>query len=156
MQPFPHRYDVTATAVPDGDVHVATEDVPPLATTTPREFDGPGGRWSPEALLVAAVADCFVLTFRGLARASKLPWMSLDVDTSGTLDRQDGVTRFTEVHLRATLSVPPDTSEDAAKRVLQKAEDRCLVSRSLNATVHLESIVTVAQPRYEPGVIPVA
>jgi organic hydroperoxide reductase OsmC/OhrA len=146
MQPFPHHYEVTATAVADGDVHVGVEDVPPLATATPREFDGPGNRWSPEALLVAAVADCFTLTFRGLARAAKLSWASLECDATGTLDRQDGVVRFTHVHLHASLSVPPGVDEAAAKALLQKAEDRCLVSRSLTASVHLESRVTVLHP----------
>ena len=146
MQPLPHHYEVTATAVADGDVHVGVEDVPPLATATPREFDGPGNRWSPEALLVAAVADCFTLTFRGLARAAKLSWTSLECDATGTLDRQEGVVRFTHVHLHASLSVPPGVDEAAAKALLQKAEDRCLVSRSLTATVHLESRVTVLRP----------
>ena len=146
MQPFPHQYDVTATAAPDGDVHLGIEDVPSLATATPREFDGPGTRWSPESLLVGAVADCFVLTFRGLARAAKLPWTSLECDATGTLDRQDGVTRFTQVRLRARLDVPPEADEEAATRLLRKAEDRCLVSRSLNAAVHLETAVTVRHP----------
>jgi organic hydroperoxide reductase OsmC/OhrA len=146
MQPFPHHYEVSATAVPEGDVHLGIEDVPPLATATPREFDGPGGRWSPEALLVAAVADCFILTFRGLARNAKLAWSSLDCDATGTLERVDGVTRFTRVHLHASLSVPPGVDQAGATAILQKAEDRCLVSRSLNAAVHLEPRVTVLPP----------
>ncbi len=146
MQPFPHHYEVTATAVPDGDVHLGTGDVPPLATASPREFDGPGNRWSAEALLVGAVADCFILTFRAVARAARLPWSSLECDATGTLDRQDGVTRFTHVHLHASLSVPPGADVAAAKQLLQKAEDRCLVSRSLSAPVHLEARVTVLLP----------
>lgn len=146
MQPFPHHYEVTATAAAEGDVHVGVEDVPPLATATPREFDGPGSRWSPEALLVAAVADCFTLTFRGLARGAKLSWASLECDATGTLDRQDGVVRFTHIHLHASLSVPPGVDEAAASALLAKAEARCLVSRSLIATVHLESRVTVLRP----------
>lgn len=146
MQPFPHHYEVTATAVPDGDVQLGTDEVAPLPTATPREFDGPGGRWSPEALLVAAVADCFVLTFRGLARAAGLSWRSLECDAGGTLERADGVTRFTRVHLHASLSVPPETDQVAATQLLHRAEDRCLVSRSLNAVVDLEAMVTVLRP----------
>jgi organic hydroperoxide reductase OsmC/OhrA len=146
MQPFPHHYDVTATAVPEGDVHLGIDAVPPLATATPPEFDGPGNRWSPEALLVGAVADCFVLTFRGLARVAKLPWTSLECDATGTLERVDGVTRFTRLHLHASLSVPPGSDEAAAVAMLQKAEDRCLVSRSLTAVVHLEPRVVVLRP----------
>jgi peroxiredoxin-like protein len=146
MQPFPHHYDVTAVATLDGDVHLGIEGVPPLATASPPEFDGPGQRWSPEALLVGAVADCFILTFRGIARAAKLAWASLECDATGRLERQDGVVRFTQIELRASLSIPPDADEAAARQLLQKAEDRCLVSRSLNATVRLESMVTVHHP----------
>jgi peroxiredoxin-like protein len=146
MQPFPHRYEVTATAVPDGDVHLGTDDVTPLPTATPREFDGPGERWSPESLLVGAVADCFVLTFRGLARKAGLSWSSLECDATGTLNRQDAVTRFTHVHLHASLSVPAGGDVNAAKALLRLAEERCLISRSLNASVHLESRVTVLLP----------
>jgi peroxiredoxin-like protein len=146
MQPFPHHYDVTVTALPDGDIQVGIDDVPPLATATPREFDGPGNRWSPEAMLVGAVADCFALTFRGLARHAKLAWSSLACDAAGTLERRDGVVRFTHIHLHASLSVPPGVDEAAAVALLQKAEDRCLVSRSLNASVHLEPRVVVLRP----------
>jgi peroxiredoxin-like protein len=146
MQTFPHHYAVSAVAWVDGDIQIGADGLPALATTTPREFDGPGDRWSPETLLVAAVADCFALTFRGIARNSQLSWKSLECDATGTLDRVDGVTRFTHIHLHASLSVPPDTSVDLATRILQKAEDRCLISRSLNATVHLEPRVTVLQP----------
>jgi organic hydroperoxide reductase OsmC/OhrA len=146
MQPFPHHYDVTVTAVPEGDIQVGIDDVPPLATASPREFDGPGGRWSPETMLVGAVADCFALTFRGLARNAKLTWLSLECDATGTLERRDGAVRFTHVHLHASLSVPTGVDEAAAVALLQKAEDRCLVSRSLNATVDLEPRVVVLRP----------
>ena len=143
MQNFPHHYDVVASAVPDGDVHLASDGVPLLTTASPRAFDGPGDRWSPETLLIGAVADCFILTFRAVARASKLPWHALDCEAKGTLDRVDGVTRFTEVHVRASLSVPAGVDEALAARLLTKAEERCLVSRSLNASIHLDARVTV-------------
>jgi organic hydroperoxide reductase OsmC/OhrA len=58
-----------------------------------------GGQWSPETLLVAAAVDCFVLTFRAIAAASKLPWERLSCNGEGTLDRVDGVTRFTALAL---------------------------------------------------------
>ena len=48
--------------------------LPDLETAPPPEFDGPGGLWSPENLLCAAVADCFILTFRAIASFSRLSW----------------------------------------------------------------------------------
>mgnify|MGYP003339189807 CR=1 FL=1 len=55
------------------------------------------------SLLCAAVADCFVLSFRAVARASKLDWTHLDCHVEGTLDRAEGTTRFTRYLTRATL-----------------------------------------------------
>jgi hypothetical protein len=38
---------------------------------------------------VAAVADCFALTFRAVAKASQLQWTKLLCDADGTLDRSE-------------------------------------------------------------------
>ena len=102
-------------------------------------------RWTARlvfALLCAAVADCFVLSFRAVARASKLEWTSLDARAEATLDRVDGRTYFTEVVVHATLRVPAGTDRDRATKLLEKSEHVCLVSNSL-----------VAQRRLEPTVI---
>ena len=96
-----------------------------------------------ETLLVAAVADCFVLTFRVRAMLAKLPWTSLACDVVGTLDRVDNVTRFTKFQLRVRLQVPDGTTQAQAQRVIERAEQTCLVANSLNATVHLEGTVEV-------------
>jgi organic hydroperoxide reductase OsmC/OhrA len=87
MQALPHRYRVTGAAGIIGDVELTAERLMVLRSASPAEFDGPGDRWSPETLLVGAVADCFILTFRAIAKASKLSWVSLVCDVTGTLDR---------------------------------------------------------------------
>ena len=76
MQEFPHHYRVIAEGSADGDVEMTANGLQSLRSAPPAEFGGPGDRWSPETFLVGAVADCFVLTFRGVARASKLAWIS--------------------------------------------------------------------------------
>lgn len=131
MDPYPHRYPITATASAEGAVTLSAKGLPPLESVPPTQFGGPGDRWSPETLLVAAVADCVILTFRAVARASKLDWQRISCDAEGTLDRVDGVTRFTAVHLRVRLSVPAGTGTDRPRRLVEKAERSCLVSRSL-------------------------
>jgi organic hydroperoxide reductase OsmC/OhrA len=141
MQPFPHHYSVSASAATQGDVAIQGERLPTIASAPPTEFGGPGDRWSPETLFVAAVADCFVLTFRGIAGLSRLPWTSLDCNVTGTVDRVDRITQFTELQVRARLRVPPGTNEDQARRLLAKAEETCLVTNSLKVHPQLETIV---------------
>jgi len=92
MEEFPHHYTVAASGAVGGDVELTAERVPGLRSASPAEFGGPGDRWSPETLLVGAVADCFILTFRAVARASKLAWTSLQCDASDRLYRIDFVT----------------------------------------------------------------
>src|SRR5437867_2875926 len=120
MQPFPHRYEVEAGVTVNGDVTLESEGLQALQSAAPAEFGGSGDRWSPETLLVAAVADCFALTFRGIAGKSQLAWTSLSCEAVGTLDRVDHVTRFTEVTVRARLEIPDGTDEAKARRLLEK------------------------------------
>jgi peroxiredoxin-like protein len=143
---FPHRYSAGAVASPEGDVALESDRLPPLVSAPPAEFDGPGDRWSPETLLVAAVADCFVLTFRAIARASKLRWLSLRCDVEGVLDRSDRVTQFTEFHTRVSLRLPFDGDRQRAERLLAKAEEACLIANSLKGARRLEVEIGIGGP----------
>jgi peroxiredoxin-like protein len=143
MQDFPHHYRCVATANADqSQVRVASQGLADLTTDVPKEFGGPGDQWSPEALLVAAVADCFVLTFRAIAAPSRVVWHALDCDATGKLERVDRTPQFTEIHLTVRISVPDDMEEEKVLRVLKKAEDSCLITNSLTATVHLTTEIT--------------
>jgi organic hydroperoxide reductase OsmC/OhrA len=146
MKPFPHHYGVDAAAQPMGAVVLSAAGVPSLHTAPPVEFDGPGDRWSPETLFVAAVADCFVLTFRAVAGASNLSWTELRCSAEGRLDRSDKTTRFTQLTLHAHLRVPPATDVEKARRLLEKAEKACLITNSLALTPQLTCEVET-----EPG-----
>jgi organic hydroperoxide reductase OsmC/OhrA len=137
MKELPHHYSVRASAGAEADVTLTAVGIPALATASPAEFGGPGDRWSPETLLVGAVANCFTLTFRGVARASKLQWTTLRCDVTGILDRVDRVTQFTSFDLHAQLCVPPGTDGSLAQRSLEKAEQACLIANSLKAPIHL-------------------
>jgi len=142
MSEFPHHYTVSAAAAVEGDVELSSDGLPRLWSASPAEFGGPGDRWSPEAFLVGAVADCYALTFRAIARASNLSWTSLRCHVNGTLDRIDRVIRFTHLDIQAQLEVPAGTDPAPARRALEKAERGCLISNSLKAEIHLNAVVT--------------
>jgi peroxiredoxin-like protein len=141
MQSFPHLYRATAAAEAQAAVTLTSGGLPLIESDAPTEFDGPGDKWSPESLLVAAVADCFILSFKAIARASNFSWISLSCEAVGTLDNVDRQMRFTTFEVRAALTVPPGANEDKAMRLLEKAEQACLVTNSLTAAVHLSTSV---------------
>ncbi|MBS0376250.1 MAG: OsmC family protein [Proteobacteria bacterium] len=131
MHPYPHTYVVTSQGTATGPVSITSPGVPPLTTAPPKEFDGPGDVWSPETLLVAAIADCYILTFRGVARAAKLEWQGLECTVEGVLERVEGVTRFSGYTNRATLTVKAGADQGKATELLERAERVCLVNNSL-------------------------
>jgi peroxiredoxin-like protein len=143
MQDFPHHYSVVAKSGVEGDVTLEAQGLPAVASAAPAEFGGPGNRWSPETLLVGAVADCFILTFRAVAQASKFSWISLRCDAEGTLDRVDRVMQFTGFVVRATLRIPAGTDEAQAERMLARSEKGCLISNSLKADARLETKIEI-------------
>ena len=143
MREFPHHYAASAVGGPDGEIRIESAKLPPLRSAPPAEFDGPGDRWSPETLLTAAVADCFVLTFRAMAKFSGLSWLTVRCRASGTLNRVERVTQFASFALHVVLRVPAATNVNQARRLLARAEQGCLISNSLKAHVHLEAEVEV-------------
>lgn len=141
MQDLPHHYNVAANADAESLVVISSNGLENIETAGPAEFGGPGDVWSPETMLVGAVANCFILTFRAIARASKFEWQALSCAVSGTLDKIDRVTQFTDYYLTVELSVPAGADEEKAHRLLEKAERGCLVTNSLTGDTHLDAKV---------------
>ena len=117
--------------------------MPPLRSAPPKDYDGPGDAWSPEHLLLAAVETCFMFTFQAVAQASKFDFLSLELSGSGTVDRKDGATRFTEIILKPKLRLPKGTDPERARRMLEKGEKTCLVTASLSVPIRLEAEIEV-------------
>jgi organic hydroperoxide reductase OsmC/OhrA len=138
MHPFPHRYRVRIGIAPEGEVSLDSEGLPQLRSLPPPEFDGPGGYWSPETLLLAAVGDCTMLTFRAIAKASRFEWRELAADVEGVLERIDGNSRFTQITIRVRIVIPVGADGAKARHLLAKSEKGCPISNSLTAEKHLE------------------
>ncbi len=143
MHPYPHHYDVEAQAMATGNVEVSSDGLPSLQCAPPEQFGGPGDLWSPETLLVGAVANCFILSFRGIARAAHLEWSHLECRVDGVLDRIEGVTRFASMALKVQLKIPAGMSSDKAEKLLTKAKKSCLISNSLNCESNLDAKVLI-------------
>lgn len=142
MQALPHQYNVKALGKVDNTLVVSIDNLDDLVVAAPEQFGGPGDVWSPEDLFMASISSCFILSFRAIARASKLNWLSLECDSQGTLDRVDGKNKFTKVVTTAKLVLAESESIEKAERLLHKADQSCLVSNSLTTEIVLECIVT--------------
>ena len=144
MQQLPHSYVVSAGAETGSNVTLSSDGLESVTSAPPEAFGGPGDLWSPETLLVAAVADCFILSFRAIARASSFSWSELQCSVDGTLDKVGRENRFVAFKVHARLTIGDDADEARGEKLLHKAEQLCLITNSLIADSHLT--VEVVKP----------
>jgi len=153
MHPYPHHYLAAAAGGPTGLIAVDSAGLERIQTAPPPEFDGPGGVWSPETLLCASLADCFILTFRAVSRKAQYKWSHLLCRVEGVLERVDGQSQFTQFKTIVRLIVPSGTDPAQAQKLLEQAEHGCLIANSLRATRTLEVQVTASQAAETPAAL---
>jgi peroxiredoxin-like protein len=130
------------TAIVDGD----EDSLPSLEVASPPEFGGPGGIWSPEHLFVASISTCLMTTFSAIADIARLEVLQYHDEPTGHLLRgDDRLYRMDRVTLRPKVVVSDESKVDQAMRLLEKAENVCLISRSVASEIRLEATVMVAE-----------
>ncbi|MCB1589146.1 MAG: OsmC family protein [Xanthomonadales bacterium] len=144
IAPFPHHYVVQSECAPQNVVILSSEGLAEQTTMPPPEFGGPGDQWSPETLLTGALASCFALTFKAIARHKGLEWVELKCRVDGELIRERGNSWFSQFHVRAHLVANVDEKDALAEEVMRKSKESCLISNSLSGKVHLE--FTIVRP----------
>jgi organic hydroperoxide reductase OsmC/OhrA len=153
-----HRFRVVAWWA-SGRTGIAKSGSAPNAIhfTSPPAFGGLDGRWTPEDLLLCAVASCLTTTFQTLAENSKFDYTDLQVEADGDIRKADVGYNFTEVIIRANLTIAHPEEQARAIKLLHKAEGLCLVSRALSVKKSFEPRVQVGEKAAESGhALPVA
>jgi organic hydroperoxide reductase OsmC/OhrA len=133
------RYVVSTNDVRDRLFTVDVVDKPSILVSTPREFGGDiDEAWSPEELLVGAVAACYRLTLTAVARRRDVPIESLQVGAKGHLEHstQLGGYAFTVIELEVDVGTSQG-HEAELEQLATRAKDLCIVGRALDVPVHL-------------------
>lgn len=117
--------------------------LPDLAVSTPPEFKGETGFWTPEQLFVAAAEACLMATFIGISENSHLPVCGYRSTAKGQLEPVDGSgLRFTEIRIRPTVELEKAEDFERAQRIMLKAAKNCLIANSMLARVAVEPAFT--------------
>lgn len=134
-----HAYRVAAWWT-SGRTGLAKSDSAPNAIhfTAPTEFGGMEGRWTPEELLLAAIAACYTTTARAIAGNAQFNFTDLQVEASGTVRKGESGYSFSQIVLRPNLKIASAEEREQALDLLRRAEKLCLVSRAIGTTVTFE------------------
>ena len=109
---------------------------------SPAEFLGPKSEngkslyWTPEDLYVSSVAVCIFTTFIKIAQNSHLKFKGFEVVAEGKMEEnEDGESWFSEIVQDVTVFIADEKYKRKALRIVEKAEENCLIARSMKTKV---------------------
>lgn len=108
---------------------------PDVEISSPPEFNGDPGYWSPEDMFVASVNACTLLTFVAYAYHEGLELLAYECSAKGVLENTGDGYHFTEVALHPHITVKTEEDVDLARAILDSAHLGCLVTRSIKSVV---------------------
>ncbi len=107
------------------------------------EFNGKEGILNPEEMFVAAINSCLMTTFFYFVRKSDIEILSYYSKAEGLLEKQADGFRFTDVKVRAKVTLQQEDLAEKVRGMGALAEKYCLVSRSVACNVHYQLEVEV-------------
>jgi organic hydroperoxide reductase OsmC/OhrA len=101
----------------------------------PSVYGGSPNALNPEEMLVASVNSCIMLVFFHFARKYEVEVASYHSDAEGKVEKTKNGLRFTNVEVRAKVSLGSAGSAEKIEEIARMAEKYCLVSGSLACPV---------------------
>jgi len=129
-----------------GRDHVVRVDgKPPIEGSAARVFHGDVDRWNPEEMLVAALAQCHLLSYLYVAVANGIVVESYVDEAEGYLvTTPDGGGHFREVTLRPVATISAGDPE-VATRIHADANRLCFIASSVNFPVRHEPTILMTR-----------
>ncbi|KQY55421.1 MULTISPECIES: OsmC family protein [unclassified Nocardioides] len=126
------------------DVLLRADGKPDLEASADPTFRGDRGRWNPEELLLAALAECHLLSYLHSAVNHGVVVTAYDDSPVGTMAQVGQGGRFTSVVLRPRVVVAAPDQVETALAIHHEASENCFIAASVNFPVTHEPTVTVA------------
>ncbi len=124
------------------DHDVIVQGKPTLQGSADPRFRGRADRWNPEELLVAALAECHMLTYLTLCATHGVTVTSYEDMATGRMETLlGGSGRFVEVVLNPKVAVTAESSMDQAVELHLEANKSCFIANSVNFPVHHNPVV---------------
>lgn len=123
------------------DVLLRADGKPDLEGSADPTFRGDASRWNPEELLLAALAQCHLLSYLHSAVNHGVVVTAYDDSPVATMEQVGQGGRFTSVVLRPRVTVASEEQIEAALAIHQEASENCFIAASMNFPVLHEPTV---------------
>lgn len=128
----------------DRSVTISTDGKPDLLASADKPFRGDPARWNPEDLLVAALAQCHLLSYLHACVQGGVVVVDYRDEATGTMRQQGDGGAFVEVVLHPRVRVADASMVDAALAAHDRAHEWCFIANSVNFPVRHEATIEVA------------
>ncbi|MDP4586292.1 MAG: OsmC family protein [Microbacteriaceae bacterium] len=112
-----------------------------LVASAAEGFGGDVRLWNPEELLMAAIAQCHMLSFLYAAHEAGIDIVDYVDETRGTMNYQGGKGSMTNVTLRLTITTTASAVD--VERLHDEAKELCVMRASVNFPILIESVTVL-------------
>jgi organic hydroperoxide reductase OsmC/OhrA len=117
------------------DVLLRADGKPDLLGSADPTFRGDASRWNPEEMLVAALAQCHLLSYLHSAVRHGVVVTAYDDSPVGTMAQSGQGGRFTSVLLRPRVTVADPAMRETAAAIHREAGENCFIAASVSFPV---------------------
>lgn len=119
-----------------------------IAGSSDRVFRGDADRWNPEELVIAALAQCHMLSYLHVAAVNGIVVVDYRDEATGTLRQQGDGGQLIEATLRPVVTLAAHHDEADARRaetLHHRASELCFIANSVNFPVTHEATTLRAE-----------
>lgn len=150
-----HEYELTATWIGnrgsgtsgyrdyDRTVELTSGGKPALTASADPAFRGDAARWNPEDMLLAALAQCHLLSCLHACTARGVVVTAYSDSATARMRVAGNGGQFTEARLHPHVRVADPAMIDDALAAHHEAHEWCFIANSVNFPVHHEATVTL-------------
>jgi organic hydroperoxide reductase OsmC/OhrA len=121
---------------------VLAEGNPPIPGSADKPFRGSPERWNPEEMLLAALAQCHMLSYLHVAVKNGIVVTGYEDDAVGTMKQEGEGGSFVSVTLRPVVTISSGDAE-LARSIHAEASALCFIASSVNFPVLHEPVIRV-------------
>ncbi|MFJ6654033.1 OsmC family protein [Microbacterium sp. NPDC091313] len=127
----------------DRSVTLRVDGKPDVLASADKPFRGDPEKWDPEDLLVAALAECHLLSYLHACVEVGVVVTAYEDEAVGSMIVEGMGGRFTEVVLHPRVTVADASMVQAAEEAHRNAHDWCFIANSVNFSVRHEPTIVV-------------
>jgi peroxiredoxin-like protein len=127
-----------------GEGIIESTDKPSIKLSTPVEFGGKAGIWTPEELLVASVNSCLMTTFSYYAAKKDFKFISYESQAEGIIELFEMKYSFSRITIKPKIKVSSKGDIETVKNLLKISEENCFITNSIKARIILEPEIKLA------------